>query len=73
MGLNFNKKVAEKWNLWLREQYTMCTNWSKKNLKSQSLRLLFIEQCINSSRNTQKAQKRVKKKKIRRRKRPIQT
>ena len=25
-----NKKVAEKWNLWVHEQYTMCTDWSKK-------------------------------------------
>ena len=25
-----NKKVAEKWNLWVHKQYTMCTYWSKK-------------------------------------------
>ena len=25
-----NKKVAEKWNLWVHKQYTMCTDWSKK-------------------------------------------
>ena len=25
-----NKKVAEKWNLWVYKQYTMCTDWSKK-------------------------------------------
>ena len=28
--LIFNEKVAEKWNLWVREQYTMCTDWLKK-------------------------------------------
>ena len=41
--------------LWLAE-----TNW-----KNQNLRLLFIEQYMNSNRSTQKAQKRVKKKKRR--------
>ena len=67
VGPIFNEKVAEKWNLWVREQYTMCCDWFKKNLKSQSLRLLFIEQCMNSSRNNQNAPKRVKKKKKRKR------
>ena len=42
---------------------TRCAVIGPKNLKSQSLRLLFIEQCMNSSRNTQNAPKRVKKKK----------
>ena len=26
----FNEKVAEKWNLWVREQYTMCCDWLKQ-------------------------------------------
>ena len=30
MGPIFNEKVAKKWNLWVREQYTMCCDWSKK-------------------------------------------
>ena len=30
MGPIFNEKIAEKWNLWVREQYTMCTDWLKK-------------------------------------------
>ena len=55
MGLIFNEKVIEKWNLWVCEQYTMCCD----------LRLLFIEQYMNSNRSTQKAQKRVKRKKKR--------
>ena len=25
----FNKKVAEQWNLWVREQCMVCTNWLK--------------------------------------------
>ena len=42
---------------------TRCAVIGPKNLKSQSLRLLFIEQYMNSSRNTQNAPKRVEKKK----------
>ena len=42
---------------------TRCAVIGQKILKSQSLRLLFIEQYMNSSRNTQNALKRVKKKK----------
>ena len=30
VGPIFNEKVTEKWNLWIREQYTMCTDWLKK-------------------------------------------
>ena len=30
VGPIFSEKVAEKWNLWVREQYTMCCDWSKK-------------------------------------------
>ena len=30
VGLIFNEKVTEKWNLWVREQYTMCTDWLEK-------------------------------------------
>ena len=55
---------------------TRCAVIGKKNLKSQSLWLLFIEQCMNSSRNNQNAPKRVKKKNANAglgRKRPIQT
>ena len=56
MGPIFNEKVAKKWNLWVHEQYIMhCLRQ-----KSQHLRLLFIEQYINSNRVLPK---RVKKKK----------
>ena len=34
VGPDFNEKVAEKWNLWVHEQCTMCTNWLKKIEKS---------------------------------------
>ena len=30
MGPIFNEKVVEKWNLWIHEQCTMCTDWLKK-------------------------------------------
>ena len=30
VGLIFNEKIAEKWNLWVHKQYTMCTDWMKK-------------------------------------------
>ena len=26
VGSIFNEKIAEKWNLWVRKQYMMCTN-----------------------------------------------
>ena len=46
MGSDFNEKVTEKWNLWVREQYTVhCSPW-----KSQHLRLLFMKQYMNSNR-----------------------
>ena len=35
VGPIFNEKVAEKWNLWIREQYMMCTDWLKKVWKVQ--------------------------------------
>ena len=56
MGPIFNEKVAKKWNLWVHKQYIMhCLRQ-----KSQHLRLLFIEQYMNSNRVLPK---RVKKKK----------
>ena len=30
VGPIFNEKVAEKWNLWVREQYTICCDWLKQ-------------------------------------------
>ena len=53
-----NEKVAEKWNLWVREH---CTN-ALFTMESKHLRLLFNEQCINSSRITPKRVKKKKKK-----------
>ena len=35
VGPIFNEKVAEKWNLWIHKQYTMCTDWLKKVWKVQ--------------------------------------
>ena len=55
MGPIFNEKVAKKWNLWVPEQYMMHCLLQK----SQHLRLLFIEQYMNSNRVLPK---RVKKK-----------
>ena len=58
MGPIFNKKVTEKWNLWVHEQYIMhCLRQ-----KSQHLRLLFIEQYMNSNRVLPKRVKKKKKK-----------
>ena len=56
MGPIFNEKVAKKWNLWVHEQYMMHYLLQK----SQHLRLLFIEQYMNSN---HVSPKRVKKKK----------
>ena len=57
VGPIFNEKVAKKWNLWVHKQYIMhCLRQ-----KSQHLRLLFIEQYMNSNRVLPKS---VKKKKI---------
>ena len=53
-----NEKVAEKWNLWVREH---CTN-ALFTMESKHLRLLFNEQCINSSRITPKRVKKKRKK-----------
>ena len=52
----FNEKVAKKWNFWVHEQYMMHCLLQK----SQHLRLLFIEQYMNSN---HVLPKRVKKKK----------
>ena len=66
MGPIFNEKVAKKWNLWVHEQYMMHYLLQK----SQHLRLLFIEQYMNSNRVSPK---RVKKKKKKNQKRKTQT
>ena len=67
MGSDFNEKVTEKWNLWVREQYTVhCSPW-----KSQHLRLLFMKQYMNSNRipwNEWKPQKEKDKKKKKKKK-----
>ena len=56
MGPIFNEKVVKKWNSWVHKQYMMhCLRQ-----KSQHLRLLFIEQYMNSN---HVLPKRVKKKK----------
>ena len=55
----FNEKVAKKWNLWIHKQYIMhCLQQ-----KSQHLRLLFIEQYLNSNRVLPKRVKKKKKRK----------
>ena len=59
MGPIFNEKVAKKWNLWVHEQYMMHCLLQK----SQHLRLLFIEQYMNSNRFLPKRVKKKKKKK----------
>ena len=65
MGPDFNEKVAEKWNLWVREQYTVyCSPW-----KSQPLRLLFMKQYMNSNRIPWNEYPKKKKKRRRRRRR----
>ena len=58
MGPIFNEKVAKKWNLWVHEQYMMHYLLQK----SQNLRLLFIEQYMNSNRFLPKCVKKKKKK-----------
>ena len=55
----FNEKIAKKWNFWVYEQYMMHCLLQK----SQHLRLLFIEQYMNSN---HVLPKRVKKKKNKR-------
>ena len=69
MGPIFNEKVAKKWNLWIHEQYMMHCLLQK----SQHLRLLFIEQYMNSNRVLPKRVKKKKNAKRRRVKRNIQT
>ena len=59
MGPIFNEKVAKKWNLWVHEQYMMHCLLQK----SQHLRLLFIEQYMNSNRVSPKRVKKKKKRK----------
>ena len=53
----FNEKVAKKWNLWVPEQYMMHCLLQK----SQHLRLLFIEQYMNSNHVSPKHVKKKKK------------
>ena len=49
------KKVVEKWNLWVREQYTVCTDWLKRMKK--------VKLCDYCSLNSvRKSHKRVPKK-----------
>ena len=59
VGPIFNEKVAEKWNLWIREQYTMCCDWLKQIGKvkicgycslnsSHKCWLFHNEQCIDA-------------------------
>ena len=57
MGPIFNEKVAKKWNLWVHEQYMMHCLLQK----SQHLRLLFIEQYMNSNHVSPKHVKKKKK------------
>ena len=64
MGPIFNEKVVKKWNLWVHEQYMMHCLLQK----SQHLRLLFIEQYMNSNRVLPKRVKKKKKKKEQKRK-----
>ena len=66
MGPIFNEKVVKKWNLWVHEQYMMHYLLQK----SQHLRLLFIEQYMNSN---CVLPKRVEKKKKQKQKRKTQT
>ena len=53
MGPIFNEKVAEKWNLWVYEQYTMCSDWLKKVWKVK-----ICGYCsLNSNRKSEKRMK----------------
>ena len=60
MGPIFNKKVAKKWNLWVYKQYMIHCLLQK----SQHLRLLFIEQYMNSNRVSPQRVKKKKKSKM---------
>ena len=68
VGPIFNEKVAKKWNLWVHKQYMMHCLLQK----SQHLRLLFIEQYMNSNHVLPKRVKK-KKKKNKKQKRNTQT
>ena len=50
MGPIFIEKVAEKWNLWVHKQYTMCID-GLKNKKVKLCGYCVIEQYMNSSRS----------------------
>ena len=63
VGPIFNEKVAEKWNLWVRKQYTMCTDWLKIVWKVKLCGYCLL----NSSRNLKNAWKKKKKKEKRKR------
>ena len=55
------KKVVEKWNLWIREQYTVCTDWLKRMKKVK----LYDYCSLNSVRKSHKRVPKKKKKKKR--------
>ena len=57
MGPIFNEKIAEKWNLWIHEQYTNALFTAEKS----TFAVTVNEQYINSNRVSPK---RVKKKKM---------
>ena len=44
----FNEKVAEKWNLWVREQCTVCTDWLKRMRK--------VKLCVPKKKKKEKRQ-----------------
>ena len=64
MGPIFNEKITEKWNLWVHKPYMIHCLLQK----SQHLRLLFIEQYMNSNRVLPKRVKKKKKKQKQKRK-----
>ena len=63
VGPIFNEKIDKKWNLWVHKQYTNTLFTGK----SQHLRLLFMQQCINSNHIPPKTRKKKKKKNAKRR------
>ena len=65
MGPIFIEKVAEKWNLWVHKQYTMCID-GLKNKKVKLCGYCVIEQYMNSSRSLTNACKKKKKEKRKR-------
>ena len=58
----FNENVAEKWNLWVREQCTVYTDWLKIFDKSNFVATVHA-QCMNSSHNSKICPKTCEKKK----------